>query len=155
MMLVFGLIVVLALLGLTVGIYAVRKVNPRWLRIQTRVWRVRRSPWSWARRSRQGSWSQARAGNAPAIRREPCKVNSRTRPCNHSAVRNLLGDDKSASNAKESVFSMLDFRSTCKSGSILPAAAPTDPAETVGRVAHVAADLRRVHDRGSARGSHQ
>jgi len=37
---VFGLIVVLALFGLTVGIYAVRNMNPRWLRIQTRVWRV-------------------------------------------------------------------------------------------------------------------
>lgn len=36
---------------------------------------------------------------------------------------------------------MLDFRSciTCKSGSIWPTAAPTESAETVGRVAHVAA----------------
>ena len=25
--------------GLTLGIYAVRKMNPRWLPIQTRVWR--------------------------------------------------------------------------------------------------------------------
>jgi hypothetical protein len=33
---VFGL----ALFDLTVGIYAVRKMNPRWLRTQTRVWRV-------------------------------------------------------------------------------------------------------------------
>jgi hypothetical protein len=52
---VFGLIVVLALFGLTVGIYAVRKMNPRWLRIQTRVWRVATFTWSWARRSRQGA----------------------------------------------------------------------------------------------------
>ena len=37
---VFGLIVVLASFGLTLGIYAVRKINPRWLPIQTRVWRV-------------------------------------------------------------------------------------------------------------------
>jgi len=37
---VFGLIVVLASFGLTLGIYAVRKMNPRWLPIQTRVWRV-------------------------------------------------------------------------------------------------------------------
>ena len=31
---------VLASFGLTLGIYAVRKMNPRWLPIQTRVWRV-------------------------------------------------------------------------------------------------------------------
>jgi hypothetical protein len=37
---VFGFFVILAWFGLVLGIYAVRKMNPRWIRIHTKVWRV-------------------------------------------------------------------------------------------------------------------
>lgn len=33
-------IVILASFGLVLGLYAVRRINPRWFRVQTKVWRV-------------------------------------------------------------------------------------------------------------------
>jgi hypothetical protein len=37
---VFGFAVILASFGLALGIYAVRKINPRWFRVHAKVWRV-------------------------------------------------------------------------------------------------------------------
>lgn len=36
---VLGFAVILASFGLVLGIYAVRKINPRWFRVHTKVWR--------------------------------------------------------------------------------------------------------------------